>query len=40
MQACKEIEPQMREVRPNHLVACHLHDPAIAPPGVKKPGKG
>jgi oligopeptide transport system ATP-binding protein len=40
MQACREIEPQMREVRPNHLVACHLHDPAIAPPGVRKPGKG
>jgi oligopeptide transport system ATP-binding protein len=38
-QACKEIEPQMREVRPDHLVACHLHDPAIAPPGVRKPGK-
>jgi oligopeptide transport system ATP-binding protein len=38
-QACKDLEPQMREVRPDHLVACHLHDPAIAPPGVRKPGK-
>ena len=38
-QACTDIEPQMREVRPNHLVACHLHDPAIAPPGVRKPGQ-
>jgi len=24
---CRQVEPQMREVRPNHFVACHLCDP-------------
>ncbi|MBM7634539.1 ABC transporter ATP-binding protein [Geomicrobium sediminis] len=25
MDHCKEVTPEMKEVRPNHFVACHLH---------------
>jgi len=27
MEVCHRIDPEMREVRPGHFVACHLHDP-------------
>lgn len=25
MDHCKEVIPEMKEVRPDHFVACHLH---------------
>jgi len=30
MEVCRRIDPEMREVAPGHVVACHLHDPAHA----------
>ena len=30
MEVCRRIDPEMREVAPGHVVACHLHDPAYA----------
>jgi oligopeptide/dipeptide ABC transporter ATP-binding protein len=32
MQRCQTEEPVLREVRPNHLVACHLHDAGVRLP--------
>ncbi len=31
MERCKIEEPQMREVKPGHVVACHLREPAATP---------
>jgi oligopeptide/dipeptide ABC transporter ATP-binding protein len=32
MARCRQEEPLLREVVPNHLVACHLHDAAVRSP--------
>jgi len=31
MARCSTEEPQVREVKPGHQVACHLHDAGVAP---------
>ena len=33
MEICREVEPEFREVRPGHHVACHLHDHNNQPAG-------
>ncbi|ARE41601.1 Oligopeptide transport ATP-binding protein OppF [Rhodovulum sp. P5] len=35
MDICRRIDPEMREIRPGHVVACHLHDPDHAEPAGK-----
>ncbi len=35
--ACKTIDPPLREARPGHWVACHLHDPEIDVPTAARP---
>jgi oligopeptide/dipeptide ABC transporter ATP-binding protein len=34
---CKTIDPPLREARPGHWVACHLHDPEIDVPTTARP---
>ena len=29
MEHCKHVCPKMKEVKPNHFVACHLYDEAV-----------
>lgn len=29
MDVCRHQEPPLREVHPDHYVACHLHDPSV-----------
>jgi len=35
---CDRVEPPLREIRPGHFAACHLHDPAHAPPAGRRGG--
>jgi len=35
---CDRVDPPLREVRPGHLVACHLHDPELGAAAKSRPG--